>query len=111
MSYSYLFFKAKRVGLDAGQLSEETVDSIVDLVEAQSTLARLFPNLVWSPEGWGRAETESGKWLEFAIAKGGTLFMNCSFRADYTSEVQRICDLSGWIAVDQDPKVFEPKVS
>lgn len=108
MAYSYMFFKPKRLPLQACQLGEDTVEPIIDLGEAQATLARVFPHLNWSSNGWARGETEHGKWLEFAIPDGGTLFMRCSFRADYSAEVQRICDASGWIAVDQDPKVFMP---
>lgn len=108
MSYMYMFFKPKLLPIVASQLSEETVDTIVDVEEVKSQLAPLFPHLSWSSEGWASGETQSGNWFEFAIVKGGTLSMRCSFRADYAPDVQRICDRLGWIAVDQESKVFTP---
>lgn len=103
-----MFFKPKLLPLEASQLSEDTVESITDLSEVQVSLARVLPQLVWSANGCARGETSEGNWFEFSIAKGGTLYMRCSFRANYAAEVQRICDLLGWVAVDQDPKVIQP---
>jgi hypothetical protein len=33
--------------------------------------------------------------------------MNCSFRADYRAQVQRICDALNWLAVDQQPLCYQ----
>ena len=46
--------------------------------------------------------------MEFLFAENGTLSLRCSLRADYKSEVQRICDQTGWIAVDERSTVYQP---
>lgn len=108
MAYSYLFFEPKVLPLTASQLSEETVEPLLDLDVARASLGRVFPQLTWSDNGWARGETADGKWLEFFIAAGATLCMRCSLRADYRADVQRICDLLGWTAVDERPFVYQP---
>ena len=111
MSYTYLFFKPKRLPLTAAELDENCVERITDLPSARAALKSVYPALEWADDKWGRAESAAGSWIEFMISKDATLAMNCSFRADYTAEVQRICDALGWIAVDQDPKVFQPRAA
>ncbi len=111
MAYSYMFFKPKVLPLRAQDLSQDTVDDLDDPIEVRSCLAKVFPQLVWGSDGWAKGETEDGRWFEFSIAKGGTLFLRCSLRASYVAEVQLMCDSLGWIAVDQVPKVIEPRTS
>ncbi len=107
MAYSYLLFKPKRSPLTAAELGLDTVDCITDLAEAKLELAKVFPALTWTPEGWGRGETADGKWIEFAIPQDGTLYLRCSLRADYSADVQRLCDLLGWVACDERPRLFQ----
>lgn len=108
MAYYYLFFQPKHLPLSPEQLSEDTVARLVDLAAAQPVLKTALPQVRWLPGGWGRGETADGKWMEFLFAENGTLSLRCSLRADYKSEVQRICDQTGWIAVDERSTVYQP---
>lgn len=108
MSYTYLFFLPRRLPLSPDELGEDTVDVLTDFDLVQSALACVLPQIVWNDRKTGRGETADGRWFEFLIADGGTLGMHCSFRADYTAEVQMICNALGWIALDQTPRVYMP---
>ena len=108
MSYTYLFFKPRRLPLSPGELSEESVEPLTNLDAVKASLNSVIPSLKWLPEGWARGETQEGRWLEFNVASGGTLAMRCSLRADYRAQVQDICDALNWVAVDEKPVCFQP---
>lgn len=108
MSYTYLFFPHCRLSLSPDESGEDTVDVLADFDLVQSAFARVLPQSAWDNHQSSRGETLDSRWLAFLIADGCTLGMNCSFRADYTTEIQRICDSLGWIAVDRAPRACMP---
>lgn len=109
MAYSYLFFKPKRLPLTAQELDESCVESLTDLAGIKAALAQATLELAWTSEGRAHGKATNGNWLEFSIPPGGTLSMRCSLRADYHSEVQRICDLLGWVAFDEQAALLQPR--
>jgi len=68
MSYTYLFFKPRRLPLSPAELSEESVETLTDLDTVKAALNSVIPSLEWLPQGWARGETQEGNWVEFNIA-------------------------------------------
>lgn len=108
MAYTYLFFKPRRLPLAPAELGHDTVDVLIDAGAVRTALNAVMPMLQWQPDGSARGESAAGNWLEFSVHAGSTLAMRCSLRADYSAEVQRICDALGWLAVDEKPRCFQP---
>jgi hypothetical protein len=108
MAYTYLFFKPARLPLTPEELSDATVRLLDDASAAQAMLARALPAIEWGADNIGRAQVDAG-WVEFRLpTPGSTLSMRCSLRADYSADVQRLCDESGWLAFDEQPMWFQP---
>lgn len=111
MAYTYLFFEPAHLPLASQELSEATVLTLDDANAVRTTLTRLLPTLKWIEEDdrlLGRTQVNAG-WVEFCLpALGHTLSMRCSLRADYSADVQRLCDQSGWLAFDQQPMCLQP---
>ena len=108
MAYTYLFFKPKRLPLAPEELGHDTVEPITDAAQARAALDSVFPALEWPTHNSARGESATGSWMEFSIHTDSTLALRCSLRADYSVEVQRICDALNWVAVDEHPRCFQP---
>jgi hypothetical protein len=111
MAYLYLFFEPTRLPLASHELGEDTVRTLNDASAAQATLTRILPAIEWvEADGrlLGRAQVDAG-WVEFGLPAGpaDTLSMRCSLRADYSADVQRVCDQSGWLAFDEQPQCYQ----
>lgn len=110
MAYSYTFMKPARLPLAGGGLA---ADDILPLRAAEivPALGHALPALRWTSDTEGAVELDEG-WAEFRIHEdaklGAWLSMRCSLRSDYTPAVQRLCDRFGWIAFDQEPRLFQP---
>lgn len=112
MAQSFMFMKPARLPLDAAQMQ---TDNALPLRAAEivPALEDTLPGLEWSSPTEARADTDAG-WVEFRIhdepgvGTGAWLAMRCSLRADYTHFVQRLCDWHGWIAFDEQPRLFQP---
>jgi hypothetical protein len=111
MAYTYLFFEPARLPLRSDELGETTVRPLNDANAVQATLTRILPAIEWIEEDGrllGRTQVDAG-WVEFWLpAPGHSLSMRCSLRADYSADVQRLCDQSGWLAFDQRPMCLQP---
>ena len=79
--------------------------------EAVPALERVLPALRWTSATEASVELDEG-WAEFHLhddpQQGAWLSMRCSLRADYAPAVQRLCDHLGWVAFDQEPRLFQP---
>ncbi|SFU74563.1 hypothetical protein SAMN05216350_104316 [Polaromonas sp. YR568] len=111
MAYTYLFFEPTRLPLISHELGEATVRTLNDADAVKATLARIFPAIEWADADGrllGRTQVEAGP-VEFWLpAPGHTLSMRCSLRADYSADVQHLCDQSGWLAFDERPMCLQP---
>ena len=109
MAYSYLFFRPSHLPLATHELSAQTALDLGDPVAVRAELDRVFPNIEWTDALWGSTTVE-GLWLEFRLptAPANTLSLRCSLRADYARIVQHLCDETGWIAFDQEPRCYQP---
>lgn len=112
MAYTYIFFEPVRLPLTSHELGDATVRTLSDASIVQATLARIFPAVEWVEANGrvlGRAQVDAG-WVEFGLpaAPADTLSMRCSLRADYSADVQRLCDQSGWLAFDEQPQCYQP---
>lgn len=111
MAYTYLFFYPAHLPLSSQDLSDATVLALDDAGAARATLSRLLPAIKWIEDGdqlLGRTQVNAG-WVEFSLpAPGHTLSMRCSLTADYSADVQHLCDRSGWVAFDQRPMCLQP---
>lgn len=112
MSRSYMFMKPARLPLDAGQLDADSAlplraEEIVPALDAS------VHELEWTSPTEARGQADAG-WVEFrvhdepGVGTGTWLAMRCSLRADYTAFVQELCERHGWIAVDEQPRLFQP---
>lgn len=110
MSCSYLFHLPRTLPLAIEELSAEVTGPFPDRDLLKRQLSEHFPGLEWRDEHWASATTDAG-WIEprlFEHDGGLYLSLRCSLRSDYDAVVQSLCDRYGWIAFDQEPRLFQP---
>ena len=109
MARTYLFFHPARLPLEADDLDETTVASLLDTPALRASLEAAFPGLKWGHDGIGHAQFEGHRYeLWLPAPNERTLSMRCTLRADHSALVQSLCDRFGWLAFDEEPLCFQP---
>lgn len=109
MARTYLFFQPSRLPLASNELDATTVLGLAAEPRVKSAIEQALPGLSWQTNSFGRASLQ-GNWYEVHLPETAeqTLSLRCSLRTEASSIVQRICDLTGWLAFDEHPMCFQP---
>lgn len=109
MARTYLFFRPTRLPLGSNDLDADTVLSLFAEPQVRVTIEQALPGLAWRTETVGTVTVE-GNWYEVHLPATAdqTVSLRCSLRAEHAAIVQRICNLTGWLAFDEQPMCFQP---
>ena len=111
MAASYTFLKPAKLPLRPDALDRAAVLPLPTM-ESAAALDEAVPGLRWTSQTQAAADVEAG-WVEFRLhddpSTGAFLALRCSLRSDYTAFVQGLCDRFGWVAFDEEPRLFQPR--